>query len=244
VAAALAVDHLLLVAAGTWPRSRLLGSNLTRLPPADAGGAVALTFDDGPDPEVTPRVLELLDGAGARGSFFCIGRRAERHPEVVAEAVRRGHRIENHTFRHRHDFSFRGPRALALEIDRAQAVLERASGRRPTFFRAPAGIRNPFLDPVLHRRRLALASWTRRGLDAVDPDPRRVLRRLLRDLAAGDVLLLHDGHTARDRHGRPVVLEVLPPLLDALAESDLRAVPLPEPRSFTARAPGFGKKSW
>jgi peptidoglycan/xylan/chitin deacetylase (PgdA/CDA1 family) len=228
VAAALALDHLFLVAAGTWPRSRLLGPNLTRLPAA-ADGAVAVTFDDGPDPEVTPRVLEMLDDAGARGSFFCIGRRAERHPEIVAEAARRGQRIENHTFRHRHDFSFRGPRALAREVDRAQAVLERASGRRPAFFRAPAGIRNPFLDPVLHRRRLTLASWTRRGLDAVDPDPRRVLRRLLRGLAGGDVLLLHDGHAARDRQGRPVVLEVLPPLLDALAERGLRAVPLPDP---------------
>lgn len=222
-------DQLLVAAACVTPRGHLLGPNLTRLPPP-AAGRVALTFDDGPDPRVTPRVLDLLAERGVRASFFVIGRRAAEHPRLVAEMARRGHRVENHSYRHSHHFAFLGPRAQGREIDRAQDIVEDLTGRRPEHFRPPAGMRSPWLDHVLARRRLGLASWTRRGFDTVDREPRRVSRRLLRGLAGGDVLLLHDGSAAIDCRGRPVVLEVLPRLLDALAERRLRATPLPARR--------------
>ena len=145
-AAVMVADHLLLLGAGLAPRSPLLGPNLRRLDAAEAAsGHVALTFDDGPDPRVTPRVLDLLDAAGARASFFLIGRRAERHPGLAAEIAQRGHRVENHTWSHPHSFAFHGPRGLGREIDRAQAVLEEITGRRPAWFRPPAGIRSPLL---------------------------------------------------------------------------------------------------
>ena len=230
IAKALILNHAILCAAGMLPRSRLLGANLSRLETDPRSQPrVALTFDDGPDPEITPQVLELLATYGAKASFFVIGRRAERHPGVLAEIIGRGHRLENHTYHHSNAFAFNGPRGLGREIDRAQRCLERLSGRRPTYFRAPAGMRNPWLDWVLARRRLKLASWTRRGFDTVDRRPRRVTRRLLRGLADGDVLLLHDGNAARGPSGRPVVLEVLPRVLDALAEHGLQGTGLPEP---------------
>ena len=220
IGGALVVNHIILCAAGMLPRSRLLGPNLSRLPVTTADKAqVALTFDDGPDPDVTPRVLDLLRQYDMRASFFFIGQRAERHPEIVAETVRQGHRLENHTYRHPNAFAFSGPRRLGREIDRAQECLARLGGKRPSYFRAPAGMRNPWLDLVLARRGLQLASWTRRGFDAVDRRPERVSHRLLKDLAAGDVLLLHDGNSARNHNDRPVVLEVLPRLLDALTEN-------------------------
>ena len=228
VAPILAADHLALCLAGTLPRSSLLGPNLVRCPEV-GDGRVVLTFDDGPDPEATPAVLELLATHGARASFFLIGRHAERHPELVEQIVAGGHRVENHTYHHRHDFAFRWSRALTREIGRAQQVLGRLAGRRPRWFRAPAGMRNPFLDRVLHQTGLRLVSWTRRGLDAVDHDPRRVVRRLVRGLAAGDVLLLHDGYGPREASGRPVVLETLPRLLEALERHGVSAVPLPDP---------------
>ncbi len=226
IAGGLFLNHCLLATTGMLPRSQGLGPNLTRLPTKTADDRVALTFDDGPDPEVTPRVLDLLAEHSATASFFLIGRRAERHPELVAEIVRRGHQLENHTYSHPNTFAFHGPRAQGRNIDRAQEILTRASGRAPQFFRAPAGIRNPWLDAVLWRRGLRLASWTRRGLDTADGDPARVGRRLLTDLAAGDVLLLHDGSAARDPDGQAVSLTVLPRLLTALAERGLRATPL------------------
>ncbi len=222
IAGTLILNHGALCAAGMLPRSRLLGANLSRL--ETGAGEVALTFDDGPDPDVTPGVLDRLEAYGARASFFPIGRRAERYPELVAEIVARGHRLENHTYRHSNLFAFSGLGNLGREIDRAQGCLERLGGRRPVYFRAPAGIRNPWLDLVLARRRMRLVSWTRRGFDTIDRRPRRVARRLLGGLAAGDILLLHDGNAARDRRRRPVVLEVLPRLLDALAENGLRGV--------------------
>jgi peptidoglycan-N-acetylglucosamine deacetylase len=229
VLAAVAANHALLAAVGLWPRSRALGDNLVRLPPeAAARSEVALTIDDGPDPEVTPAVLDLLDAAGVRATFFCIAERAARHPALVREIVRRGHSVQNHSHRHRHDFSLLGPRGFAREIDAAQAVLADLTGELPRFFRAPAGLRNPFLAPVLHRRGLALASWTRRGYDSRERDPRRVLRRLSRGLAAGDILLLHDGNCARDTAGRPVILGVLPALLAQLRRQRLVPVTLPQ----------------
>ena len=96
----------------------------------------------------------------------------------------------------------------------------------PPCFRAPAGLRNPFLDRVLHRQGLRLVSWTRRGFDTREHDPQRVLARLTDGLAGGDILLLHDGHAQRADSGKPVVLEVLPRLLQALHAQSLQAVTL------------------
>jgi peptidoglycan/xylan/chitin deacetylase (PgdA/CDA1 family) len=242
VAGALVANHVVLAAASLWPRSPFVGANLLRLPPAGGSAEadhneIALTFDDGPDPEVTPRVLDLLDGAGARASFFVIGRRAHAHPELTAEIARRGHRVENHTDTHPHLFACYTAGPLRREVERAQSAVAAATGRRPTLFRAPAGLRNPLLDWVLHRAGLRLVSWTRRGFDAVDRDPAAIARRLLAGLTAGDILLLHDGRATARPAGNPVVLEVLPRLLDALTRQGFRSVPVPDPAASPEGAP-------
>jgi peptidoglycan-N-acetylglucosamine deacetylase len=224
---AVLADHALLTAAGLTPRSRLLGPNWTRLPDAAAGRReVALTVDDGPDPRITPRVLDLLDERGARATFFCIGERVQRYAGLTREMARRGHSVENHSQRHLNSFSLLGPRSLVAEIERAQDTIGITTGQPPLFFRAPAGLRNPFLDPVLTRLGLRLASWTRRGFDTVSTSVEAVLGKLTRDLGAGDILLLHDGHAALTVTGVPVILEVLPRLLDALAAAELTPVTL------------------
>lgn len=225
--AAILTSHVVLTAAGLWPRSRLLGPNLTRLPSAaTTRREVALTIDDGPEPAVTPAVLDLLDRYHARASFFCIGERAAAHPALVAEIVRRGHTVENHSHRHRHHFSLFGPTRIRRDLEQAQTVLGALAGSTPHFFRAPAGLRNPFLEPELARLGLHLASWTRRGFDTREGNPDKVLARLTGKLAAGDILLLHDGHAARSQDGRPVILDVLPALLDALRAAGLQPVTL------------------
>ena len=227
VAGLVAANHAVLTTAALLPRGRLLGPNLTRLPgPARARGWVALTFDDGPDPEVTPQVLDLLDRHRARASFFCVAERACRHAELTRELARRGHGVENHTYAHPHAFGMYSPGGLRREILRAQDALTGLAGRAPRFFRAPVGIRSPFLAFTLSGLGLSYVSWTRRGLDTVSRSPDAVLRRLGRGLAAGDVLVLHDGASARTPAGRPVVLEVLPRLLGAVAAAGLTAVTL------------------
>jgi peptidoglycan/xylan/chitin deacetylase (PgdA/CDA1 family) len=234
---AVALNHGILTAAGLWPRSTLLGPNMRRLPEAAAArGEVAITIDDGPDPEVTPAVLDLLDAHGARATFFCIAQRAAAHPALAREIVRRGHSVQNHSDAHCHDFSLRGPRGMASEIGRAQQRLADVTGIAPRFFRAPAGLRNPFLAPVLRRLDLTLVSWTRRGFDTRERDARRVLQRLARGLRAGDIMLLHDGHAARTDAGTPVLLDVLPPLLRHIADAGLRTVTLPEAVSVAVAA--------
>lgn len=220
-------NHVILATAGLWPRSRLLGANLTRLPPeAAARGEVALTFDDGPDPLVTPQVLAQLDAAGARATFFCVGDQLRRHPDLARDIVRRGHHIENHTDTHPNLFAAMGWRRMAQQVAGGQAAVEAVTGRAPRFFRAVAGLRNPWLDPILARQGLRLAAWTRRGYDTRTGDAEAVYQRLTRGLAAGDVLLMHDGHAARTPSGQPVVLAVLPRVLAALQAQGLRCVPL------------------
>jgi peptidoglycan-N-acetylglucosamine deacetylase len=146
------------------PRSPILGPNLRRLPQSCVSrGEIAVTFDDGPDPIVTARVLDLLDRYGAKASFFCVGSKAASYPEIVQEIVRRGHSVENHSQRHPAAFAAYGIGRLRRETEAAQETLGAICGRAPAFFRAPMGLRNPLLDPVLSRLGIRYVSWTRRG---------------------------------------------------------------------------------
>lgn len=225
--AAVVVNHVLITAIGLWPRSQWLGPNWTRLPAAaTARGEFALTIDDGPDPLVTPQVLDVLDRYAARATFFCVGVKAAAYPALCRDIVRRGHSVENHSQNHRHHFSLMGTGGMTTELQAAQDTLGTITGQKPLFFRAPAGLRNPFLDPVLARLGLRLASWSARGFDTRVGDAGRVSTSLLRGLKAGAILLLHDGNAARTPAGVPVILEVLPTVLEAAASARLRAVTL------------------
>ena len=225
---ALMVDHSALLLGGLLPRCRVLGPNMTRVPEQEDGSrAVSLTFDDGPHPELTPRVLDILDDHGARASFFCVGQLVGKHAPLVREMTERGHRIENHTWSHPNSFAFLLPAGLATQISQTQSIIDQVTGRAPLYFRAPAGIRSPWLDPVLHRFGLRLVSWTRRGFDTVELDSDRICRRLTKNLAPADILLLHDGgeHDATSRSA--VLLDVLSRLLTDMKQKGLEAVPLP-----------------
>lgn len=233
-----ALNHCLLAVIGLWPRSHLLGSNWTRLPAAAAArGEIAITIDDGPDPEVTPQVLAILESHGAVATFFCIGTQAQQHAELCRDIARRGHAVENHSLQHRHTFALRGLHALQRDIDGAQDLLTKLTGERPQFFRAPAGLRNPLLDPVLQRCDLQLAAWTRRGFDTRPVTAATVLQRLTRELRAGDILLLHDGHAGRQSDGTPTIVAVLPELLAKIRAAGLTPVTLRAARRTQQPAP-------
>ena len=224
---ALVINHAIITTAGLLPRTTLLGPNLTRLPDsAIARREIAITIDDGPDPDVTPRVLDLLDAANAKATFFCIGWRARENPALCRDIVARGHRIENHGDSHSNAFAFFGPRRMTADIVAAQSTLSDITGQAPRYFRATAGLRNPFLDAVLHGLGLQLASWTRRPYDTRCGDPETVYQRLTRDLGPGDILLMHDGHAASMADSRPVILAVLPRLLATLNDHQLTPVTL------------------
>lgn len=225
--AAVVANHLLITALGLWPRSHWLGPNWTALPMAAAArNEVALTIDDGPDPSVTPQVLDMLDRYHAKATFFCIGTKAAQYPDLCREIVQRGHAVENHSQHHRHHFSLLGIAGFTREIMAAQHTLTSISGQRPMFFRAPAGLRNPFLDPVLTRLGLRLASWSVRGFDTRVGDTHKISSKLLSKLRPGAIVLLHDGNAALTKTNTAVILQVLPAVLEAAAAAGLRFVTL------------------
>jgi peptidoglycan/xylan/chitin deacetylase (PgdA/CDA1 family) len=220
-ASGLAANHAFLTAAGLWPCSSTLGPNFRQLP-ASSHSAVALTLDDGPDPHITPQVLDLLDEQGARATFFLIAEKAQRHAPLARDIVRRGHDVQNHSHGHPLHFSLFGPQAIRRELLNAQKTLQDVCGVQAHCFRAPAGLRNPFLDPVLHELELNLVSWTRRGFDTRERCAQTVVSRLCQSLAPRDILLLHDAGSALSNTNRQaVVLQALPPLLARIRDLGL-----------------------
>ena len=225
--AAVATNQALIGGAVMWPRSTWIGENIRRLPPSSrANNQIALTFDDGPDPNITPRLLDLLDANGHQASFYVVGERAMKYPQVIQDIVRRGHAVENHSHRHTNTFAFYLSSRLHRELDAAQQAIADASGSLPRFFRAPMGFRTPFLDPVIARLGLHYTSWTRRGFDSLAKSPTPVLQRLITNLTAGDILLLHDGSMLSSQRERPIVLDVLPALLKTISDRGFKSVTL------------------
>lgn len=150
--------------------------------------------------------------------------RAAEHPELVRLMRAGGHAVENHG--QRHPLAFSGPAGWRREIATAQDTLTAITGVPPRFYRALAGLRNPFLDPVLHAQGLHLASWTRREFDTRARSADAVFAALTDELLAGDILLLHDGNAGAREGREPLILEVLPRLLQTLKSRGLRPVTL------------------
>jgi peptidoglycan-N-acetylglucosamine deacetylase len=197
------------------PGSRLFSPVITRMP-TDAR-TVWLTIDDGPSDD-TRAVLDLLDAHAARATFFLVGERAERRPELVREIVQRGHEVANHSHRHPQVWFWAlGPRRMRDEIDAAQRALTELAGIAPRRFRAVVGMANPFTAAPLKKHGLTRIGWSARGYDAVAKDPAAIVARIERDLAPGAIVLLHEGA----RHGRNV--ETIARLLQRLDALGYRA---------------------
>jgi len=223
----LALNHGVITLAGLLPRAKWLGPNITRLDDFSMRRrSVAITIDDGPDRQVTPKVLDILDAAGVKATFFCIGQRAKQAPALCRRIVECGHRVENHGYAHSNVFSLFGPKRIRSDIQAAQACLSDITGQSPRYFRPTAGLRNPFLEPVLAELDLHLVTWTRRPFDTIESNSNIVKRRLLNGLGPGDILLLHDGHVARDAKGQPVIFSVLPDLLEHIKSQRLYPITL------------------
>ena len=170
-----------------------------------------LTFDDGPHPEGTPRVLDLLDEAQVNAIFFLVGEQVERFPELAAEIERRGHQIGIHGYRHR--VMARLPAdAVRLDLERATEVIgERRLHRPPLGIYSDAGLR------AVRERGLEPLLWSRWGKDWRRlTTPQRIARRAARDLRAGDVILLHDADHYSSRNSWQRTVAALPEILAAL----------------------------
>ena len=207
-----------------WPRSQFFVRSVFELPSSDG---VAFTFDDGPDPESTPRVLDLLSRHGARATFFLVGERVEKHPEIVERILAEGHAIGSHTFGHSHFFHFFSPRAMRAEIDRGIRAITQITGGAPRLFRPPQGLRTPLLrDALSEMSGLVCVTWTERGLDAMGRPANAIVERLDDCVRPGAILTLHDGKGLGGSHDRTPTVEALAVLLDRARERNLKCVSL------------------
>ena len=200
------------------PSAQGLGRVFTRF--ATDRREIWLTIDDGPDPDDTPKILDLLDRHHAKATFFVIGERAARWPELVREIVRRGHGIGHHTHTHPvATFWCASPHRLAAELDRTLATLH-AVGVRPRWFRAPVGIKPPLLFRALAARDLRCVGWTVRSGDCRSRAPGEFVVATADRLRPGAIVLMHEGPSVR----AAVRVAGLAQLLDAVAEKNFSCV--------------------
>jgi peptidoglycan/xylan/chitin deacetylase (PgdA/CDA1 family) len=224
IAAACAALYFAILLSGVFVlRLRMFADAVVR-GPSDATGVV-LTFDDGPDPVHTREVLDTLDAHGAKATFFVIGKKAERHRDVVEEIVRRGHEVGVHGFAHDRLFSMRGSKRVREDLERAIRVLENITGKTPLLFRPPIGHTNPTIARVADLLDLTMVGWSVRAADGLArTKPADVVARISRGLEDGAIVLLHDAPEHGDR--KPAGVTALPAILDKIASKNLRVTPL------------------
>ena len=201
------VSHLLVLYPTLVPHSQWWGPVLRSF--ETSGKEVWITIDDGPTPEHTEQILDLLDRYHARATFFVIGMRAKKYPQLIEKIVERGHQIANHTLTHPSgSFWFAWQSKVFAEIDGCDDTIGRDRSKSRTYFRAPAGLKNFFVHYVLRRRSMHLIGWTVRGFDTGKRDPDDVAARILKRVKPGAIVLLHEGHQlATDPEYNPMCIE-------------------------------------
>jgi peptidoglycan/xylan/chitin deacetylase (PgdA/CDA1 family)/ubiquinone/menaquinone biosynthesis C-methylase UbiE len=187
------------------------------------GNRVALTFDDGPDPAVTPGVLELLARHGAKATFFLVGAKAERHPDLVRDILAGGHTLGNHSHTHFPFLMLKGKALLRKEVERAQEVF-RSFGVVPLTFRPPVGITSPALWRILLDNGMCCVNFSCRATDLGNRRIKRLSAKILAKAGPGDIILLHDVAPRGGAIG-PLLAE-FEALLQGLAARSLDVVPL------------------
>lgn len=182
---------------------------------------IALTFDDGPHPEFTPKVLELLEKHNAKGTFFCIGKNIQKHPEVLQEIAQKGHSIGNHSFSHSPLIDFNDKRKWLQEIYKTDEEIYKTIGKKSEFFRPPFGVTTPHLAKAIRKTQHQVIGWNVRSFDTVSHQtPEKIIKRILSKTNPGSIILLHD-HL-------PGIIPILEQLLPELQKRNFNFVTVDE----------------
>jgi len=204
-----------------FPHLEMYGKVLWRGP--SGRREVALSFDDGPHPETTRKVLEILKAHGQVATFFVVGTKAEACPDVVREIVAAGHGLGLHGYTHDRLYSLRSPRSVQADIEQAQRALEAVCGERPRLFRPPVGFASHRTLAGAKRAKVEVVGCSARGLDGMSGrDPERVTERVVQALRDGAIVLLHDAAERDDF--TPATIAALPKVLEAIAQRGLKTV--------------------
>jgi peptidoglycan/xylan/chitin deacetylase (PgdA/CDA1 family) len=215
-----------IAAHGTWHRNSIVfGRVLTHLPGDEP--VVSLTFDDGPNPRATPRILDVLRRERVRATFFVLGRHAERWPEIVRRAALEGHQLGNHGYFHR-KLHRRTPAYVRDDLTRGTEQIVRASGVRPRHFRAPHGFRSPWVTPIASSLGQRTVGWSLGVWDSARPGADAIAYRALEGMQAGSILLLHDGDGYDPDGDRLQTAEALPAIIEGLRGRGFRFTTLPD----------------
>ena len=182
---------------------------------------VALTFDDGPNPDATPVILDALAERGVKATFFVLGRHAERWPDLVRRAASEGHAIGNHGYYHR-TLHFKSPRYVRDDLSRGTHAIEHASGVHPSLFRAPHGFRNPWVTAIARSLGQRTVGWSLGVWDSDRPGVDAIVGRTVGGARPGSILLLHDGDGYDPAGDRMQTARAVPRIIDRLLEQGYR----------------------
>ena len=199
--------------------SPIFGRPVTRLGTADR--AVALTFDDGPNPDATPAILDALGERGVKATFFILGRHAERWPDLVARVAREGHSTGNHGYYHR-KLHFKSPSYVRDDLRLGTERIEMVTGRRPGLFRAPHGFRSPWVTPIARSLGQRTVGWSLGVWDSDRPGVEAIAQRTVSGARPGAILLLHDGDGYDPGGDRMQTARAVPIIVDRLLEQGFR----------------------
>lgn len=177
---------------------------------------IAITFDDGPHPEFTPKVLSLLQQFNAKATFFCIGQQIEEHPQILQSILNAGHTVGNHTYSHSKSFGFYGTNKVIEELEMTTELVSKLTGKRMRLYRPAFGVTNPSIQKAVKNLNLYSIGWNVRSLDTTPRTVNMILKRITSKVSKGDVVLLHDTSEK--------TIAVLEQLLLFLEEKQLKSV--------------------
>jgi peptidoglycan/xylan/chitin deacetylase (PgdA/CDA1 family) len=199
-----------------YPNSLVFGRVVSHL--RTRGRIVALTFDDGPNPEATPAILDALGDRGIKAAFFILGRHAERWPALVRRAADEGHTICNHGYHHR-KLHLKSPAYVRRDLELGTRAIVDACGVRPAFFRAPHGFRSPWVTAIASSLGQRTVGWSRGVWDSALPGVDAIAERTVRAAKPGAILLLHDGDGYDPLGDRRQTARAVPLLADRIRDA-------------------------
>lgn len=179
---------------------------------------IILTFDDGPDPETTPMILDLLKKENLKATFFVIGMKAVKNPELLDRMILEGHTVGNHSFSHHKAIAFFSHGKLEEDLSKCSRVIREITGHNPVFFRPPFGVTNPKFGRIVNRLGMKSIGWTVRSFDTIKTDSKVLAAKICRKTKPGSILLFHDT--------RKVTVEALPEMLAHFKKNNLAVIPI------------------
>jgi peptidoglycan/xylan/chitin deacetylase (PgdA/CDA1 family) len=204
--------------------SVVFGPTLGRIP--SDRKVVALTFDDGPNPDATPIILDTLREKGVHATFFVLGSHAERWPELVHRISAEGHQLGNHGYFHR-KLHFKSPFYVSRDIKLGIRAIKRAGAPAPQLFRAPHGFRSPWTTPIASSYGERTVGWSLGVWDSDRPGAEEIVRRTMEGVEPGSIILLHDGDGYNPDGDRMQTATALPIIIDRLKEQGYEFATLP-----------------